>query len=166
MENFCIETERLILRPFRVEDAKEYFYLTQDEDIKKFVNYACQDSIREAKLAISDCYSKCDFKNDFYLIIERKEDKTIVGCFIITKTFDMKAYDVCYLIGKAFRHNGYITEALHGIFEKLPFDFSKNLEFYVHVENQASLNVLKKLPVTQEKDYKSPYFNLFYFHKN
>ena len=65
-----IETSRLILRPFKLADAKSYYNITRDPQIKKYVSYACPDSLSEAKESIKSCYSQADFKRDFYFVIE------------------------------------------------------------------------------------------------
>ena len=70
--SILIYTPRLILRPFKLADAKDYYNITRDSEIKKYVSYACPDSISETIENIKSCYSQADFERDFYLIIEEK----------------------------------------------------------------------------------------------
>ena len=141
-----INTNRLILRPFKVEDATSFFEITQDEAIKKFVPYASPKSISEAKQDIITYYSNGDFIHDFYLIIELKSNKEIIGSLIVTQNLE-KEFDMSLVISKKHRCNGYMAETIQAFIKSMPSN--SHLIFLVNENNQASLNLMKRLQIPE-----------------
>lgn len=64
-----INTNRLILRPFKVEDATSFYEITQDKAIKEYVPYASPESVEESQQYIITYYANGDFIHDFYFIL-------------------------------------------------------------------------------------------------
>ena len=153
---FSIETPRLIIRPFTLADTQEYFDITRDYKIEKYVSFAYFDNIYDLEDTIQTCYSICDFEKDFYLIIEEKISQKIVGAFIITQTNYKEIYDVCYLIGKPFRRNGYLKEALEAFIKNMPVP-NAILSFIINNRNKPSLNFVKSLKgiIEDKSSYKN-----------
>ncbi len=146
MLTYSIETERVRLREFRlnISDAKNYFIITRDEDIQKYLPYAYDDSIKDTLSTIDECFSRCDFVRDFYLVIEDKLTKQMLGAIIATEIpFKPNNIEVCILLGKQFRKQGYMTEALNAFIRSLPKN--KNLIFSIASENLDSLKVVSKI---------------------
>lgn len=141
-----INTNRLILRPFKVEDATSFFEITQDEAIKKFVPYASPKSISEAKQDIITYYSNGDFIHDFYLIIELKSNKEIIGALIVTQNIESE-FDMSLIISKDYRNKGYMSEAIQAFIQNMPSNSC--LSFLVMEENQASLALMSHLKLTE-----------------
>lgn len=140
--SICIQTPRLILRPFRLADAKDYYKITRDYEIKKYVGYACPDSLSETEENIKSCYSQADFDRDFYLIIEEKETGKIIGALSLTENFSMEYYEICYFIDKKYRRNGYMKEALTYFLNSISTE--EKIVFVINKTNISSLNLMKK----------------------
>ena len=140
-----IETTRLILRPFSLKDAEEYFFLTRDDQIARYLEGCFFPTLNEIQEAIKDSYSVCDFEKDFYLIIEEKLSHTIIGALIITYNNHLESYDTTYLIGKAYRKKGYLKEAFYAFLKEMPSN-GKPLTFIVRKDNTASLNFIRNIP--------------------
>lgn len=136
-----IETSRLILRPFQLSDAEEYFRITRNYAIKKYVPGACQDTLEECRNDIDNVYSKGDFDHDFYYIIEEKKSHKIVGAIICVLIHN---YDVSGFIDQYHRKMGYMFEALHAFVNNMPKGGA--LEFEIHVDNWASLSIVQSIP--------------------
>lgn len=45
MHNFIIETERMILRPIRIEDAQDVFEWASDPEVNKYIHLHCFDVV-------------------------------------------------------------------------------------------------------------------------
>ena len=147
--SFQIETKRLRLRPFALEDAKAYFKLTKDPAIRKYVPYACFLNIKDTRNIIKEAYSKGDLKHDFYLVIEKKSNDKIIGALIITEDMLMNSYyNACYLIGKRYRRKGYMKEALQGFIKNVTLPGT--IIFEIMKNNYASLQLIQQIPGIKE----------------
>lgn len=153
--SFYLETPRLIIRPFTLADAKEYFKITRDSSIKKYVPNARPTSLEETVYDIESTYSQADFKHDFYLVIIEKQTKKLIGALIITQNPLMSYYEACYFIGKNFRNNGFIFEALSYFLTNFPFS-GERIVFQIKTSNIASLNLISKFNNIKDvsKEYK------------
>ena len=138
---FSIETPRLVVRPFELNDAKDFFNITRDEDIRKFVPGCYFESLEETQEVFEKFYIKGDLKHDFYLAIVEKSTNSLVGSFIITQNQDLHTYDFCYFIQKEKRLNGYFKEAFT---EFLRNSFPASFTINIASENSASWLALKK----------------------
>lgn len=117
-----IETERLILRPFKISDCKECFknytsdpmvalYLTWDAHENEQVTY----DFLKSKIPLYD--------NDDYFdwCVTRKEkdgSTTIIGAISCVKYIKKQKYcEIGYCYGTSFWHKGYATEALKAVID-------------------------------------------------
>ena len=142
---FSIETHRLRARPFSTDDAEAFFRLTKNPDIQEYLPGTCSpETIEEIRDVIEKTYSKCDFKHDFYLLIEEKETHAVVGFIEITKNQFNDYYDCCYCIDKPYRRKGYLKEILPVFIETV---YSPEMKIYVFIEpgNIPSLNFIKQI---------------------
>lgn len=129
---FSIETQRLLARPFTSDDAEAFFQMTRDPDMKEYLPGTCSpDSIEETRQAIETTYSKCDFKRDFYLLVEEKDTHAVVGFIEITQSRFDPHFDCCYAIHKPYRRRGYLKEILPPFLKKV---YSPEMEICVFIE--------------------------------
>lgn len=143
--NFVVESERLQLRQFELSDVEEYYQMTLDPLIQTYVPFACEQTLENTYEAFEMCYSVKNNPYDFYLILENKTSRKIVGAIISTAiTTTPLSLDVCIFTGAEYRRQGYMLEALLAFKDALPK--STKLIFTVDKENQASLNTIRKLP--------------------
>ena len=148
MESYRVETNRLILRPFSIQDAEEYFRMTRDKEIQTFVPYACPASYAECLDDISNIYSKGDFAYDYYVLIEEKSSHTIIGAIICVLVHD---FDTSFFIRKEYRHHGYMQEALKAFIANMKKGGA--LQFDVSNENKFSLQTLASIKGIEEIQY-------------
>lgn len=153
-----IETTRLILRPFRMEDLDEYFSLITDEDIRKYVYSYTRISSKEDLSELVSVYAQGDFTNDFYYVICDKVTNNIIGAIIAVKNPNC-ILDVSYLIGKSFRNRGYLKEALLGFINFLLNSdfFYSQLELVTENDNLVSQHIIEFCggkPYRVSKDFK------------
>lgn len=141
-----INTNRLILRPFKVEDATSFYEITQDKAIKEYVPYASPESVEESQQYIITYYANGDFIHDFYFIIELQSTHEIIGSLIVTQNLE-KEFDMSLVISKKHRCNGYMAETIQAFIKSMPSN--SHLIFLVNENNQASLNLMKRRQIPE-----------------
>lgn len=152
---FIVESERLLIRPFKKTDAKEYYEMTTDSLIRSYVPFAFEESYEATYEMIDNYYSHGDCVYDFYLVLEEKETHKIIGAIIATaiRTYPL-SLDVCILTDAAHRKQGFMFEALIAFKDALPK--STELIFVIDRTNEASIKTITKLPGIVEKPLESP----------
>ena len=99
-----LKGNRITLRPFKEDDAKEYLKLSNDLEIKHYLPFASPDNLEECRELIEN-YSDLDFVNDFYFVIEHNKTNQIIGSLLSFRTLSF-SLDTSYLIGENFRGKG------------------------------------------------------------
>ncbi|MEL6272570.1 MAG: GNAT family N-acetyltransferase [Chloroflexota bacterium] len=150
-----IETERLLLRPYRLEDASDYArHIFSDADVMRFMNVegkVPQYPFLQAKSYIVERNRQWDRRGyGAWALVEKATDRFMghVGLFIIDNT---DVIEVGYALGRTFWGNGYATEAAHATL-RYGFDVV-GLDEIVAVafpENTASLRVMEKVGMTSQ----------------
>lgn len=161
--NFSIETPRLVLRPFTMKDTEDFFNITRDDDIHIYIPGCYFDSLEVTQKVFEYIYTKSDFKRDFYLAIEEKNHKTLIGSFIITQNYKLNYYDSCYFIKKEERRKGYLYEALTAFLEQFPIHNS-NFIFQIEKNNDPSLAAIQKIKGITELSNDRCAFTIFHYH--
>ena len=161
--NFTIETSQLLLRPFTMMDVQDYFNITRDELVRKYTPGIYTVSLLETEFFFKMCYTKQDFLHDFYIGIEEKKEKKLIGGIIVTQNQYSEIFDCSYFISKNYRQKGYMLEALESFLKNFPITGS--LLFEINNSNLASLNLIKKIEGIEELGLD---FNMqnqrFYYH--
>jgi ribosomal-protein-alanine N-acetyltransferase len=109
MHNYTIETERLILRPLKIEDAEAVYQWVSDERVAKYMVYNTYTSL-EAVVEWLTMLQRPDA--EYHFAFERKEDGLLIGSGSIGPDSNRKD---SWAFGYNFRYdcwgNGYATEA-------------------------------------------------------
>ena len=138
--NRKIETERLILRPLTVDDAKDVFEWVGDPIVNRYMRYPVYKNISQVEKWIS---SQREDANEFGFCL--KDTGKVIGAGSITFDPERNAYELGYNINRAFLGMGYATEAskamIHWAYQELGArEFCANHA----TANIASGNVIKK----------------------
>ena len=146
-----METERLILRELKIDDAIDVFnHWTSDINIM-WVG-GIHKSIEETKEKMIE-WIKCYKKLDYYEWgIELKENNEIVGtiCTINNKE-KTKSCEIAYNISKYHRNKGYMTEALNCVLNFLINEIGYNRIAGGHLaDNPASGRIMEKVGMKYE----------------
>lgn len=161
--NFTIETSQLLLRPLTMMDVRDYFNITRDESIQKYTPGVYTHSLWETEVFFKMCYTKQDFLHDFYIGIEEKKEKKLIGGIIVTQNEYSEIFDCSYFINENYRRKGYMLEALENFLKNFPI--TGTILFEINNSNTASLNLIKKIEGIYELGLD---FNLqnqrFYYH--
>ncbi len=151
-----MHTERLILRPFTLEDAEEYFPLVSHPDVLRFTGEApvsSLDEVRQILLTrpISD-YAKYGFGR---LACIDKTSGRLIGFSGLKYLPDLNEVDIGYRFLPNYWGKGYATESAKAIMDHMiPAHNLKRIIGLAYPENAGSINVLIKLGLSFEKKIK------------
>ncbi|WP_223068378.1 GNAT family N-acetyltransferase [Paenibacillus caui] len=147
-----IQLERLILRPFNLDDAQVVQELAGDKYVAEMtlnIPHPYEDGMAEEWIE-----THIDNFNEDRLLtlaIVHKEEKYLIGAISIgiNKKFDHG--ELGYWIGRKYNNNGYCTEAAKGIVKYAFEEMKLNRIFARHLgKNPASGKVMKKLGMKYE----------------
>ena len=155
-----LETERLILRPFTLDDAAAAYYTwLKDEDVCRYMRWTAHKSLAESRQLIEDwvaMYSKPDF---YIWVIELKETGKLVGSISIAVVNEHDdCMDTGYCLGKEYWGRGITTEALCAVIKFGIKEVGANrIEAYHSVNNPNSGKVMKKAGMSYEGTARQKY---------
>lgn len=119
-----IETERLLLRPFKKNDI--YFSFknyTNDEKVTEFLKWPPHEDETVTQSVIVDWIRGYKDKNFYQWAIELKEISEPIGSISVVKMNEKTdTVEIGYAIGSKWWHKGITSEAFKGI---IPFLFEK-----------------------------------------
>jgi len=116
-----LKTERLILRPFEMNDAEAmYRNWASDAEVVRFMLYGVHESVDDTRTFISQWF---EYFNNLtagsswcVFAIELKSDGELIGTIDFHENNrEARAAEVGYQLGKAWWGNGYATEALRAV---------------------------------------------------
>ena len=132
-----LETERLILRKFTLDDAEDmYNNWGKDPLTNKFLSWELHRSIDDSKKVIKDWLVK--YELGFYnWVVELKDTHEIIGNICEEgKNLKHKTISLGYCYGSKYWNHGYATEALKRVIEYLLTE----QDFYLVEANHRSSN--------------------------
>ena len=138
-----IETDRLILRPLTVADAKAVLACCSDERVNKYMSYTAYNDINIALAWIkSTQFEKNEWNWGFVL----KENGELIGSGSIGKDEFLNGYwGMGYNIRYDLWNHGYTTEAMKAIIEFAVNELGVNKICACHaIGNPASGRVMEK----------------------
>ena len=113
-----IETERLILRKFKVEDAEAaYKNWTSDPEVAKFLTWPPHNDVEVTKSVIKvwvNSYSKDDFYQ-WAITLKENGDEPIGSIGAVDKDEEIDMVHIGYCIGKKWWHTGVTSEDLKAL---------------------------------------------------
>ena len=146
-----IETERLILRPFREADAEDVFEYLEKPSVNCF---ACMklDSLEEAENEVRN-----RVEDELYLAIVLKENDKVIGEIFAhpegtaPEDENMDTYSPCWMLNLNYTGRGYAYEAAHAYFDFL-FREKGARRIYAYTEdyNLPSQRLCERLGMRRE----------------
>lgn len=140
-----IETERLVLRVPRLDDALAIFAgWTQDPEVTRYLTWRPHQRVQETEDFIQNCLFAWEHETRFPYVITLKERGEVIG--IIDPRIEGPKVGIGYGAARAHWGKGYVSEATRAIID---WAFQQDSIYRVYattdVENVASQRVLEKV---------------------
>lgn len=155
-----IETDRLILRPLRTEDAESVFEYASDPEVTTYVTWdahkTIDDSIEFIEMAIAEQQKMPLYPLGIFL---KDDPERVVGTVGIKTASNKYEADLSYLIARKHWRKGFVFEAASALIN-VAFDQHgyKRIYAWCIKENKASSSLMKKLGMRFEGCFRSKTF--------
>ena len=107
----ALETERLILRPVRFEDAEEIFSAwARDPDVAVYLPWYPHANPEETRRAVDQWVRESRNASSFRLVLTLKESKALIGLIEAAAWYD-GIPELRYILAKPYWNRDYMTEA-------------------------------------------------------
>ena len=140
-----LETERLVLRKPRRDDARAMFEgWTQDQEVTRYLTWRPHAQIEQTEQFVQSCIDAWQGETRFPYVITLKDTDEVIG--IIDPLIEGSKVGIGYGAARAHWGNGYVPEATRAIID---WAFQQGSMYRVYattdVENVASRRVLEKV---------------------
>lgn len=152
-----LETERLILRRFVLEDLEQIYYnCWRDPEVWKWTNYAPMPHIGDVQNAANmftknwlDAYERPD---RYSWAIQLKSTGEVIGRYFGMHPDDrVSQVELAYEMGRTWWNQGYMTEATKKVIDFFLRDVGFNRVYAIHASaNPASGRVMQKSGMVYE----------------
>lgn len=137
------ETERLLLRPLAISDAKEFYEYAKSENVGPHAGWKPHESIEETEKIIEEVF----MPNEGLAIIH-KESGRLIGVIALEpdkRRPELPSREIGYSLDENFWGNGYMTEAAKAVikygFEEMKLDV---IAICTSLVNERSARVIEK----------------------
>ena len=148
-----IETHRLVLRPFTIDDADDMFSnWASDPEVTRFLTWPPHSSADVTRLVLGSWVSRYGDGGYFQWAIEWKETGTVIGSIAVVKLEEaIESAEIGYCLGRKFWGRGIMPEALRAVMDFLFDTVGLNRITAGHdVNNPKSGRVMEKAGMRKE----------------
>lgn len=151
-----LETERLILRPFREDDAEDMFYgWANDDEVTKYLTWNTHENIETTKYVLGLWLKEYEQPERLNFAIDLKSENKLIG------GIDVVGYDngkpmIGYNLARTYWNHGYMTEACQCLLNYLFSQGYREVKIDAMPENAGSNRVIQKcggILVKTEEDF-------------
>ena len=115
-----IETDRLILRRATVDDAEAMFRnWANDADVTKYLTWPPHSTVEVTEKLLASWVANYESNAYYQWLIVPKELGEPIGSILASTVGRAESAHIGYCIGKAWWHQGYMTEALQAVMDFL-----------------------------------------------
>lgn len=152
MNKVYIETERLILRPISMFDAKSMYEYAKDEELTKYVLWEPHKNLEITLSVINNMLKKKKVVPVLAIVI--KENKKMIGTIEVMMSEEYKLNrraELGYCISREYWNQGYMTEAASAVMKYIKDKYDLLRIEGRHIEeNVASGRVMEKIGMQKE----------------
>lgn len=154
MKTPILQTDRLILRPFCMEDSQEVFECWEsDPAVAKYMFWDSHNDVNITIGWVKKELSKRDSDDWYRWAILSKETGDLLGTGLIYVEEEYAKFEIAYNLGKKSWGCGYTTEAMQEVIKFAKEELGINEIMGRHAkENPTSGRILEKLGFTYIKD--------------
>lgn len=148
-----IETKRLMLRPFQIEDAEDMFNnWASDPEVTRFLTWPPHSSVELTRTLLNHWISQYTDGGFFNWAIVWKETNSVIGNISVVKlNEETEAADLGYCMCRAFWGRGIMPEAMKAVIDYLFAAVGLNRIAACHdVNNPKSGRAMDKAGMKQE----------------
>lgn len=142
-----LETDRLILRRFIIEDAEMmYQNWASDPEVTRFLTWPTHPNVNVTKTLLEDWIKRYEDNATYNWVMELKDTHEVIGNISVVKLReDISAADMGYCMGRAWWGKGLMPEALRAVIDYLFAEVGVNRIAACHdVNNPKSGRVMDK----------------------
>lgn len=156
-----LETKRLILRRINMNDAKDIFAYSKDEEVARHVLWSAQKELAEAKDYCRFMMKRyrCDQPSSWG-IIEKATNRLVGTIGYMDHNEDNATVEVGYSLARWLWNGGYMTEALARViaytFENMDVN---RIEAQHELTNPSSGRVMEKCGMCKEGELRQRLYN-------
>ena len=112
-----IETHRLILRPFRMEDAEDMFTnWASDPEVTRFLTWPAHTDVGVSRMVLESWIARYGDGGFFNWAMEWKESGRVIGNISVVKLDEgLETADIGYCMSRTFWGQGIMPEALRAV---------------------------------------------------
>lgn len=142
-----VETERTLLRRFRVEDAEDMFAYAGDPEVTKYLTFPPYQSVGQVRDFIESTFQD---NLDVYAIADRGTGR-VIGSFGLMPALLHNKTGFGYALNRSYWNRGLMTEILSRMLAILFLDFDfQRVESTHYVGNVGSGRVMQKCGMVKE----------------
>lgn len=147
-----IETERLILRKFKITDVDDLYEYASDEEVTKFLSFETYKSRNDGVDYITNvALPKYNEENSYKWAIEYKENGKMIGSIDCSTIYlKRKCAELGYVLNRSYWGKGIMPEAAQAVIEYLFQEGFERIEAVHDVNNPKSGRVMQKVGMTHE----------------
>lgn len=142
-----METERLVLRPLRIDDGDGLHALMSDPEANTYVSRPPTTSIEESRERMVTMLADPAWRA---WAITVKGDDTAIGDVVSFEKRQGKVTEIGYMLTRAYWGKGYVTEAVTALIDLLFSEGQRRVFADTDPDNAASIAVCKRLGFTLE----------------
>ncbi|QEN04968.1 N-acetyltransferase [Thiospirochaeta perfilievii] len=142
-----LKTDRLLLRPFSIEDSADFFSISSDPMVTEFLTWGPHIHMEESLESIQTRF----INNTNVFCIEHRDDNKCIGCIDLRFDNTNKKVGFGYMLSQSYWGSGYMTETLKAVLDYIfsSFDINK-VEASYYVGNPGSGRVMEKCGMVYE----------------
>lgn len=147
-----IETQRLLLRTFEVNDANDMFNnWCHDAEVTKYLTWTPHDNIEETKLLSKLWHDQAMNHEIYQWAIQLKSNDQVIGSITVVNDNDeTKMAEIGYAISKTYWHQGITSEAAKAIIDYLFECGYERIQAKHDINNPNSGKVMEKVGMQKE----------------
>ncbi|HBT16403.1 MAG TPA: N-acetyltransferase [Firmicutes bacterium] len=146
-ENPVLESERLVIRPFFMDDVNEVFLYASDDQVTEYLTWSSHTDLAQTEKIVKEVFLG---KPGVYAI-ELKAEQKCIGCIDLRLCPEHDKASFGYVLNRKYWNQGYMSEALQLIlnlsFTKLQLNRVEATHF---VGNEGSGRVMEKCGMKYE----------------
>ena len=148
-----LETHRLVLRQFRIEDAEDMFTnWASDPEVTRFLTWPAHTGVEVTRMLLNSWIRRYEDGGFFNWAIEWKESGRVIGNISVVRFIEeLETADIGYCMSRAYWGRGIMPEALRAVMDYLFDTVGVNRVTACHdLNNPKSGRVMQKAGMKRE----------------